>query len=246
MQSLPRLALLFLALTAAAFPAASTDQTIEKTAMASFNYRTILEDHVRVRSTAGVVTLTGTVRDLEDQLLAADTVGQLPGVIAVRNQLALRPTVAENTDAWMALKIRDRLLVRAQVSAGTTQVSVAAGIVTLVGTAGTAAQKELTGLCAAEITGVKYVKNNIVVKADFVADPTAAVAMDDASLAVQVKYALLNHRLTRLVKANVTTASGIVRVTGDVRTPAEKALVAQIAQGVRGARSVTNDLMVRG
>lgn len=56
-----------------------------------------------------------------------------------------------NSDAWMAFKIRSRLLMKANVSATSTTVTVKDGFVTLSGTAENQAQKELTAIYAREI-----------------------------------------------------------------------------------------------
>ena len=45
------------------FASSETDRKIEDAAKASYNYRTVLENHVGVKANDGVVTLTGTVVD---------------------------------------------------------------------------------------------------------------------------------------------------------------------------------------
>ncbi|MEP6605308.1 MAG: BON domain-containing protein, partial [Nitrosospira sp.] len=42
------------------FASRETDRKIEEAAKASYNYRTVLEDHVKVKASDGVVTLSGT------------------------------------------------------------------------------------------------------------------------------------------------------------------------------------------
>jgi hyperosmotically inducible periplasmic protein len=194
------------------------------------------------------VTLTGSVQDDGDRSLAADTVENLPGVVSVDNQLKVDAAKTEHTDSWMAVKIRSRLLMMANVSASTTKVTTNDGVVTLSGTADSVAQKELTEAYARDVDGVKSVKNEIVVN-EKSANPSAAAtvgeAIDDASITSQVKYALMNHRSTSAVKTKVTTTNGVVRVTGDARSEAEKALVTKLAADVRGTKSVTNDMVVK-
>jgi osmotically-inducible protein OsmY len=60
-----------------------------------------------------------------------------------------------------------------------------------------------------------------------------------------VKYALLSHKSTSALKTKVTTTDGAVRVTGEAKSDAEKALVTKLAQDVRGTKSVTNDMTVK-
>ena len=222
----------------------ATDRKIEDAAKASYNYRTVLEDHVKVKATDGVVTLTGTVQDRDDRALAADTVENLPGVLGVNNEIKIEATYPEHSDAWMAFKIRSRLLVKGNVSATSTKVVVTDGVVTLSGTADNAAQKDLTAAYAKDIDGVKTVQNDIVVK-DKATGATIGETIDDASITSQVKYALLSHKSTSALKTKVTTRDGVVQVTGEAASDAEKALVTKLAQDVRGVKSVGNNMTVR-
>ncbi|HSH95349.1 MAG TPA: BON domain-containing protein [Roseimicrobium sp.] len=228
-----------------AFASSDTDRKIEDAAKASYNYRTVLEDHVKVKADDGIVTLTGTVQDKDDKALAEDTVKNLPGVTGVKNEITIKPTMPEHSDAWIAFKISSRLLVKANVSAASTSVGVKDGVVTLTGTAENPAQKELTGIYAKEIAGVKSVENNLVVK-----DPPAPGAsmsdkIDDASITSQVKYELLRHKSTSALKTKVTTTAGVVLITGEAASDAEKSLVTKLAEGVRGVQSVDNKMTVK-
>lgn len=220
---------------------ASTDRKIEEAAEASYNYRMVLEDHVKVKAHDGVVTLTGTVQDKDDRALAVDTVENLPGVTSVRNEIVVAPTYPEKSDGWMALKIRGRLLMRGNVSATSTKVEVKDGHATLTGTADNLAQKELTGIYAAEIDGVKSVQNDLVV----IDKPTLAEKIDDASITSQVKFALLTHQSTSALHTKIVTSDGVVLVTGEASSDAEKSLVTKLAKDVRGVNSVSNNMIVK-
>lgn len=220
---------------------ATTDRQIEAAAKSSYNYRTVLEDTVKVKAQDGIVTLSGTVQDQDDRALAVDTVENLPGVVGVNNEIIVRPTYPEQSDGWMALKIRGRLLVKGNVSAVSTKVGVKDGHAILTGTADNLAQKELTGIYAAEIHGVKSVQNDLVV----IDRPTMAEKIDDASITSQVKYALLTHRSTSAVKTKIVTSDGVVLVTGEASSDAERSLVTKLAKDVRGVVSVSNNMVVK-
>ena len=243
-KNLPAL-LLLLASPIALFASSETDRKIEDAAKASYNYRTVLEDHVKVKAKDGVVTLTGTVQDKDDKELAADTVENLPGVMGVKNEIKIKSTYPEHSDGWIAFKVRSRLLVKGNVSAAATKVAVQDGVVTLSGTADNAAQKELTGVYAMEIDHVKSVKNDIVVKQKPVMGETMGEKMDDASITSQLKYALLSHKATSAIKTKVITTDGVVVITGEAASDAEKSLVTKLAQDVRGVKSVTNAMIVK-
>ena len=237
--------LLLVATPLAMFASSATDRKIEEAAKASYNYRTVLEDHVKVKASDGVVTLTGTVADKDDKALAEDTVENLPGVTSVKNEIKIESSYPEHSDAWMAFKIRSRLLVKANVSAASTKVDVTDGIVTLSGTADNVAQKELTEVYAKEIDFVKAVRNELVVKDQPALAQTTGEKIDDASITSQVKFALLSHKGTSAIKTKVTTTDGVVVITGDAANDAEKSLVGTLAASIRGVQSVTNDMKVK-
>ena len=222
----------------------NTDRKIETAARDSYNYRTVLADHVTVKAHDGVVTLTGTVQDEDEKTLAEDTVKNLPGVTGIKNEIAVQPPYPEHSDGWIAFKVSARLLVKANVSATATTVAVKDGDVTLGGTADNLAQKELTGVYAKEIEGVKSVTNNIVVQATPVVGETLSEKMDDASITTQVKLALLHYKSTSALKTKVTTTEGVVVIEGVAANDAEKSLVTKLAVDVRGVKSVTNSMTV--
>jgi osmotically-inducible protein OsmY len=228
----------------ALFASSDTDRKIEDAATASYNYRTVLADHVTVKVSDGVVTLTGVVEDQDDKNLAEDTVENLPGVLSVTDEITIKPTYPQHSDAWIALKIRGVLLVRANVSAADTKVGVQDGVVTLDGTAVNSAQKELTEIYAKEIDGVKSVNNNLVVS-DQPAGETIGAKIDDASITSQVRFALLSHKATSVLKTKVSTTDGVVAISGEASSEAEKSLVTKLAEDVRGTKSVSNEMTVK-
>lgn len=75
--------------------------------------------------------------------------------------------------------------------------------------------------------------------------PIVSNKIDDASITRQVKFALLSHKSTSALKTHVTTTDGIVAITGEAGSDAEKSLVTKLAQDVRGTKSVTNDMTVK-
>ena len=237
--------LIAVALPASLFASSATDRKIEDAATASYNYRTVLEDHVKVKANDGVVTLTGTVEDKANKELAEDTVENLPGVIRVDNKIEVAGKYPEHSDAWIAFKIRSTLLTRANVSATDTQVTVSDGVVTLTGKTRNLAQKELTEAYAKDIDNVKSVKNELTVVAPAADERTIGENIDDASITSQVKYALLSHRSTSALKTKVSTKDGVVSVSGEAASDAEKSFVTKLTEGVRGVKSVNNNMTVK-
>lgn len=223
----------------------ATDRKIEDTAKESYNYRTVLEGHIKVKAKDGIVTLTGTVQDNDDKALAADTVENIPGVTGVKNEIVVKSTYPEHSDAWIAFKVRSRLLMKANVSAADTKVAVKDGVVTLTGTADNVAQKELTEEYTKEIDWVKSVKNNLVIQPKPDAKLTLGEKIDDASITSQVKYALLSHKSTSALKTKVKTTDGVVVITGEAANDPEKSLVTKLVEKIRGVKSVSNNMTVK-
>ncbi len=225
----------------------SQDSQIEDAAKASYNFRAVLNDHVKAHSDNGVVTLTGRVEDRDQKALAEDTVRNLPGVVSVVDKIKVESEPAEHSDAWIALKIRSSLLFHANVSAADTKVDVTNGTVLLTGTVANAAQKDLTEAYAKDIEGVQSVTNELTIKENPSMDSSSSVSvtMDDASITSEVKYALLSHRSTSAIKTKVTTKDGVVMISGDANSDAEKDLVSKLASSIRGVKSVDNDMVVR-
>jgi osmotically-inducible protein OsmY len=246
MKTPTRIAFLLAAtLPAALFASSSTDRKIEDAAKASYNYRTVLADEVKVKANDGVVTLTGTVQDKDDKALAEDTVENLPGVVSVDNQIEVKSDYPEHSDEWIAMKVRTELLVKANVSAVSTTVNVKDGVVMLTGTVQNRAQKDLTEAYANDIANVKAVKNDLVIKAPAPGDTTVGEDMDDASITSQVKFSLLSHRSTSALATKVITENAVVNISGVADSDAEKSLVTKLAQDTRGVKSVVNDMTVK-
>jgi hyperosmotically inducible protein len=70
--------------------------------------------------------------------------------------------------------------------------------------------------------------------------------IDDASITTQVKYALLSHKSTSALKTKVVTTDGRITITGEAASDAERLLVTKLAGDVRGAKTVVNDMTVKG
>ena len=237
-----RLTLLLIATPIALLALPSIDGRIETSARQSYIFRVVLDRQVQVRANQGQVTLTGSVVDAEAKAFAQDTVENLPEVTGITNNITVLSRYTVRSDAWIAAKVRSHLLVKGNISAATTFVSVQDGIATLGGSAPNVVQKDRAGVCAAEIDGVSSVVNNIVIKNV----PAPSENIDDASLATLVRFALLGDKLASTLKITVVTTDGAVLVTGEAANETEKSLVTRLAQNVRGATSVTNEMTIKG
>lgn len=234
MTRFARPALCFLALPLALGAVSfSEDRRLEENARDSFTFQVLLDDAVLIQVRDGAVTLTGTVDDDAAKALAADTVANLAADALIRNDLAVKPRHAAASDAGLADRIRGVLLVRANVSAASTTVTVDASVATLTGSASSLAQKELTGRYAAAVPGVTSVRNDLVVHLRPPAQP-GDERIDDASITSQVKLAL-GGRATA-----IRTKDQVVQLTGPAATAADRDAATRLAADVRGVVSVEN------
>jgi hyperosmotically inducible protein len=229
--------------------ASQTDEQIVSSAQQSHVFKTYLkDDDVNIRSKDGAVTLTGTVSEESHKQLAHETVASQPGVKSVDNKLEIKgESPAENSDAWLMMKVKTSLLFKSSVSGFATEVDVKDGIVTLGGEADSQAQKDLTTEYAKDIDGVKEVKNEMTVaKAPKKSDgKTMGEQIDDASITALAKSTLLYHRSTSGINTKVTTSDGVVTLSGKAKNEAEKDLATKRVSDVSGVKKVVNNMTVQ-
>jgi hyperosmotically inducible periplasmic protein len=68
--------------------------------------------------------------------------------------------------------------------------------------------------------------------------------MDDATISARVKTVLLNDPQVAATKIEVSTAGGVVTLSGSVKSKADEARAIQIARTVTGVRDVKSTLVV--
>ena len=225
--------------------ASKMDNSIESSAKKSYVFQTYLQaDDIKVQSEDGAVTLTGTVSEESHKSLAQDTVADLPDVKSVDNRLEVKGTPpAKMSDAWITAKVKTVFLFHSNVSA-ITEINTKDGVVTLQGKANTQAQKDLTTEYAKDVEGVKGVNNEMTVTKTANTKQTVGQKIDDASITAQVKMTLLYHRSTSALNTSVKTKSGVVTLSGNAKSGAEKDLAAKYANDVNGVKSVNNRMTI--
>ena len=252
MKIMGRLVLIMVAavaLSAISMPVGATkmDDRIILSAKHSYLFKSYLKyDDIKIESKDGAVTLTGIVAENFHKSFAQETVAGIPGVKSVDNRLEVKgeaPTA--NSDAGLLTQVKVTLLFHRSVSAGTTEVDVKEGIVSLRGYAASQAQKELTTEYAKDIEGVKDVNNEMIVTKNSKKKPTVSDKIDDASITAQVKMTLLYHHSTSALNTSVTTKKGIVTLRGKAGNKAELNLATKFANDVNGAKSVKNLMTIK-
>lgn len=216
---------------------------------------------IGVAVSQGTATLTGNVENEVDRDLAGQLAGDVEGIRKVDNQLKIDAKLGEQAqprqslaqrfdDATVTATIQSKLLWN--TSTRDLQVTVATqdGVVTLKGKAKTADAKLLAGTLAENTRGVYQVNNLISLGAADTATTRAETAakateeaLSDTWITGKVKASLLYSRSLDGLTINVETSTGMVRLTGEVASSAEKSVAQELARNVRGVRGVDADLL---
>jgi hyperosmotically inducible periplasmic protein len=112
------------------------------------------------------------------------------------------------------------------------------GVVTLTGTVMDASHKSLAQDTVEGLPGVKSVDNQIVVKGENPPEHS------DAWIGMKVKSALLFHRNVRATKTDVNVKDGVVILSGEAASQAQKELTTEYAKDVENVKEVKNEMTV--
>jgi len=75
---------------------------------------------------------------------------------------------------------------------------------------------------------------------------SAGQVIDDATITAQIKTAFVADPDVNALKINVDTAKGVVTLKGEVKSMALRRKAESLATGVKGVKSVENQLMITG
>jgi osmotically-inducible protein OsmY len=183
----------------------------------------------------GVVTLTGTVDSYGEKMAAERAALRVVGVRAVANDLSVR-TPRTRTDTDIAKAAAAAIEANSMLPPEAIDVTVQNGKVTLKGTVTWAYQQAAASNCVRYLNGVRDVINQIVIK-----QPKASMM----EIRTGIQRALVRAAEIDAGKINVFTDDGRVRLTGIVRSWAEKQAAAEAAAKAKGVTNVINDIVVR-
>lgn len=210
---------------------------------------------LKVAVNDGKATLTGTVEeDVNKELAKAIALG-VTGIKEVDNKIEVladyKPTATGRgygdhvDDMTIASTVKSKLLWSKYNDSESIIVEAKAGKVTLNGTAGTSEDKELAGRLTKGTYGVKSVDNNIIVNKTPGKTGMAKASTEDASktiadswITTKVKSTFIYSDSVDASDIAVSTNAGIVTLSGKLNTGAERALAIELAQNVRGVKSV--------
>ena len=112
------------------------------------------------------------------------------------------------------------------------------GVVTLTGVVAEESHKGLAQETAANLPGVTRVDNQLATKAE------AAAASSDHWIQRKIKFALLVHSNVSAKHTTVVVKDGIVTLTGEATSAAQKELTGEYAKDIEGVKEVKNEMSV--
>lgn len=206
----------------------------------------------------GKATLTGKVEDGVSKDLAKQIALGVSGIKDVDNQIMVQPDYVPPAasvdrgygevidDVTINASVKSKLVWSKHTDGLATDVDTKRGKVTLTGTADSAAARDLAGRLAMNTRGVVAVDNQLVVKsakpsgADTAKSSATEAGKDvaDSWITAKVKSTYLYSSKIDGSDITVNTKGGIVTLSGKVDTGAERELAIELAQNVRGVKSV--------
>src|SRR6188474_1924377 len=105
-------------------------------------------------------------------------------------------------------------------------------------------QKLLLLACLASLALPACAGGGQTIRATPASSPAGAAAMDDSTITTRVKTVLLNDPQVAATKIDVSTAAGVVTLSGTVKSKADEARAVELARQVTGVRDVKSTLVV--
>jgi osmotically-inducible protein OsmY len=192
---------------------------------------------ITVKNMNGEVALNGTVPSYPQYLEAAAAARRVAGVTNVYNHLkVVLPAGDYRDDGALTMTVSDALTLNVTIP-DTVSATARNGNVTLTGRVGYGVQRQAAEDTIAALTGVRNIKNEIVISAD--ADPVdVTVHVQDAL----DRYALIPDDSDVTVDARGNT----VTLAGHVRTWAEHDAIVDAAWRSIGVQKVLDNLHITG
>lgn len=196
----------------------------------------------------GKATLTGKVDEDVNKDLAKQIALGVSGIKDVDNQIMVQADYVPKTtsqsygqtidDATVTAAVRSRLAWSKHVDMAQVKVETKNGRVTLSGNTVNNESKEAAGRLALGTRGVISVSNSLMTNSKATSQDTSQ-AISDGWITTKVKSSFLYSRNVSGSDIEVNTVNGVVTLKGHVDSGAERALAIELAQNLRGVKSVT-------
>ncbi len=216
-----------------------TDAQIQQQVLRELEWDPRVEETgVGVEVDAGVVTLTGTVSSWAKRTAAQEAAHRVAGVLDVANDVQVKPPDdLARTDTDIAQAVREALEWDAFVPHERIQSTVSNGFVTLEGNVDTWAEREDAERAVQNLVGVRGVTDKLTVH------PLTPVRPERVRVAIEDALERRADREAKRIRIEVTEA-GTVRLTGTVRSWAEKRAALAAARFTPGVRTVDDHIEI--
>jgi osmotically-inducible protein OsmY len=245
----------------AAPAAAATDAWIQTQLITTYGLNEHLSPFaIDVDVQNGDVALTGDVETGIEKELAGQIAKSVDGVKSVKNDILVNeqsgrerqpsPFYRAVTDATLTAKVKSNLLWNEHVSGTDIAVSSENGVVTLEGSVGSEAERDLAVQLSRNTDGVESVQNRLTVlgtqKAEASMVDKAATAVGNTFLTGKVKAALMSSKGMEGADVNVSSEQGTVTLTGTVTSKQQENHVLEVVNNVQSVEKVISKLQIQG
>jgi hyperosmotically inducible periplasmic protein len=152
--------------------------------------------------------------------------------------LTSMPVLASETDDRIVSSAKNSYVFKTYLQGDDIKIQSKDGAVTLTGLVAEESRKELAKETVAGLPGVKSVDNKLEVKG------APSTANSDAWIGEKVKTSLLFHRNVSGSKTKVQVKDGIVTLSGEASSQAQKELTTEYTRDIDGVKDVKNELTV--
>jgi osmotically-inducible protein OsmY len=214
-----------------------SDSQIQQEVLRELKWDTRVEEtDVGVTVERGIVTLTGTLPGYAKKLAAQEAAHRVFGVLDVANDIQVRvPGSMGRTDAEIAQAVRNALEWDVWINEERIKSTVSNGFVTLEGVVEVLREREDVERVIRRLSGVRGVTNRIEVK-------PVRIKAEDVQEAIEQALERRAEREARHIKVEVHDSE--VKLSGPVRSWAEKRAILGIVSHAPGVRTVDENLFV--
>ncbi len=203
------------------------------------------KEDIEVETHRGTVLLSGFVDTVEQVNRAGEIASHIEGVTSVKNNIVVKEESFGEyiDDTVITVKVKSAYAVDPLVSALAVKVETFNGVVQLSGFVDNVEQARKAEEVAAGVKGVKFVKNNIIVKDG--EEGTIGRYIDDSVISAKVKSAFAVDKTVSALDVKVATFNGVVQLSGFVDSAEQASKAEEIAASIKGVRSVRNNIIVK-